>query len=76
MVHMYLCMCMCIYIYLYVHVYFFVRMHVSACMCMCMCMVQMVSTGLMCVYITKFFYWEKWYLHAADIQVGSEWGVR
>ena len=32
---------------------------------------QLVSTSLMCAYIAKFFYWERWYLHAADIQVGS-----
>ena len=30
---------------------------------------QFVSVILMSVYIFKFFCWEKWYLHAADIQV-------
>ena len=30
---------------------------------------QFVSTILMSIYIVKFFCWEKWYLHAADIQV-------
>jgi hypothetical protein len=30
---------------------------------------QLVSASLMVVHIAKFFYWEKWYLHAADIQV-------
>ena len=30
---------------------------------------QLVSASLMVVYIAKFFHWEKWYLHAADIQV-------
>lgn len=30
---------------------------------------QLVSALLMVVYIVKFFYWERWYMHAADIQV-------
>ena len=30
---------------------------------------QIVSVTLMGIYISKFFYWERWYLHAADIQV-------
>jgi 7-dehydrocholesterol reductase len=30
---------------------------------------QLVSSGLMVVYIFKFFLWERWYTHAADIQV-------
>jgi 7-dehydrocholesterol reductase len=30
---------------------------------------QMVSAGLQFGYIAKFYWWEKWYLHAADIHV-------
>lgn len=30
---------------------------------------QLVSASLMAVYIAKFFWWERWYMHAADIQV-------
>ena len=30
---------------------------------------QAVSVTLMTVYIAKFFWWERWYMHAADIQV-------
>lgn len=30
---------------------------------------QAVSATLMTVYIAKFFWWERWYMHAADIQV-------
>lgn len=30
---------------------------------------QLVSVSLCTIYIAKFFYWEKWYLHAADIAV-------
>ena len=30
---------------------------------------QFVSASLMLVYITKFYWWERWYMHAADIQV-------
>jgi 7-dehydrocholesterol reductase len=30
---------------------------------------QLVSASLMSVYIGKFFWWERWYMHAADIQV-------
>ena len=37
---------------------------------------QLVSSSLMCVYIAKFFYWERWYLHAADIQVVGAQSIR
>ena len=30
---------------------------------------QAVSSSLMLVYIAKFYWWERWYMHAADIQV-------
>ena len=30
---------------------------------------QSVSCALQVVYIGKFYYWERWYMHAADIQV-------
>ena len=30
---------------------------------------QLVSSSLMIVYICKFYWWERWYMHAADIQV-------
>ncbi|KAI9033381.1 sterol delta-7-reductase [Hyaloraphidium curvatum] len=30
---------------------------------------QLVSVALAVIYIAKFFYWERWYLHAADIAV-------
>ena len=30
---------------------------------------QFASVALMSIYVFKFFCWEKWYLHAADIQV-------
>lgn len=30
---------------------------------------QAASSSLMLVYIAKFYWWERWYMHAADIQV-------